>query len=81
MIFKTLDALPGFFVKPDVKLIDGYFVLQDERFTVIYNNVSKSQFTRGFEVLWGFNDSTVSVSFKNLGDVVRYVELIRSTGK
>lgn len=71
-IKEALEKLEGFELVKDVKCDDDYFVIKNDRFLIVYDNVNMRETSRGFEVSSRFNNAWVTVLFTNIEDVVMY---------
>ena len=73
-IKEALEKLEGFELVKNVKCDDDYFVIKNDRFLIVYNNVNMREVSRGFEVSSRFNGARVTVSFSNIEDVLMYCD-------
>lgn len=73
-IKEALEKLEGFELVKNVKSDDDYFVIKNDRFLIVYNNVALRESSRGFEVSSKFNGARVTVLFTNIEDTVKYCD-------
>ena len=87
-IKEALGKLQGFYLSDVTECHDNYFVIKDDKFTVVYNNIAVSKSRRGFEVIARFNGILINAKFDKFQDVIDYCnksydvyDLLRSSGK
>ena len=73
-IKEALEKLKGFELVKNVKCNDDYFVIKNDRFLIVKNNVNMRESSRGFEVSSKFNGARVTVSFSNIEDTMSYCD-------
>lgn len=73
-IKEALEKLEGFELVKNVKSDDGWFVIKNNRFLIVYNNIALRESSRGFEVSSKFNGARVTVLFTNIEDTMSYCD-------